>query len=158
MDTSAEGRSTDRAGRRDSGDIDACYICVRQYRQGIRQVTTEFPAGGIERKDSKEYGTSGDASAEDALEAAKRELLEETGYTSDEWRFMLKVPSNATIADNYAYLFEAKNCRQVSAQELDDTEFLNVIKLPEEEIERMITEGEFQQAIHIAAWLMTKRL
>ena len=88
---------------------------------------------------------------------AMSRLLEETGYTSDEQRFLLTVPSNATIADNYAYLFEAKNCRQVSQQELDDTEFLNVIKLPENEIERMITEGEFQQAMHIAAWLMTKR-
>ena len=107
-------------------DTEGNYLCVRQYRQGIKQVTTEFPAGGIERKDGREYGTSGDASAEDALEAAKRELLEETGHTSDEWRFLLKVPSNATIADNYAYLFEAKNCRLVSAQELDDTEFLNV--------------------------------
>lgn len=139
-------------------DTEGNYLCVRQYRQGIKQVTTEFPAGGIERKDGKEYGTSGDASAEDALEAAKRELLEETGYTSDEWRFLLKVPSNATIADNYAYLFEAKNCRQVSTQELDDTEFLNVIKLTEKEINTMITKGEFQQAMHIAAWLMTKRL
>ena len=139
-------------------DTEGNYLCVRQYRQGIKQVTTEFPVGGIERKDGREYGTSGDASAEDALEAAKRELLEETGHTSDEWRFLLKVPSNATIADNYAYLFEAKNCRLVSAQELDDTEFLNVIKLTEKEINTMITEGEFQQAIHIAAWLMTKRL
>ncbi len=65
-------------------DTEGNYLCVRQYRQGIKQVTTEFPAGGIERKDGREYGTSGDASAEDALEAAKRELLEETGYTSDE--------------------------------------------------------------------------
>lgn len=138
-------------------DAEGNYLCVRQYRQGIRQVTTEFPAGGIERKDGKEYGASGDASAEDALEAAKRELLEETGYTSDEWRFLLKVPSNAMIADNYAYLFEAKNCHLVSAQDLDDTEFLNVIKLTEKEIGRMITKGEFQQAIHMAAWLMTKR-
>ena len=138
-------------------DTEGNAICVRQYRQGIRQVTTEFPAGGIERKDGREYGVSGDASAEDALEAAKRELLEETGYASEEWRFLLKLPSNATIADNYAYLFEAKNCRQVSGQELDDTEFLNVVKLSEEEIDRMITKGEFQQAMHIAAWLMTKR-
>lgn len=133
------------------------YLCVRQFRHGIKQVTTEFPAGGIERKDGKEYGKSGDASAEDALEAAKRELLEETGYVSDHWRFLLKVPSNATIADNYAYLFEARNCHKVSDPELDETEFLNVSKLSEKEIESMINEGEFQQAMHIAAWLMTKR-
>ena len=79
------------------------------------------------------------------------------GLDENNRRFLLKVPLNATIADNYAYLFEAKNCRQVSTQELDETEFLNVIKLTEKEISRMITGGEFQQAIHIAAWLMTKR-
>ena len=35
-------------------DTDGNLICVRQYRHGIRQVTTEFPAGGIERSDGKE--------------------------------------------------------------------------------------------------------
>ena len=139
-------------------DTEGNYLCVRQYRYGIKQVTTEFPAGGIERKDGREYGKSGDASAEDALEAAKRELLEETGYASDEWRCLLRVPSNATVADNYAYLFEARNCHKVSEQKLDETEFVNVTKLSEKEIERMIWEGEFQQAIHIALWLMTKRI
>ena len=44
-------------------------------------MTTEFPAGGIERKDQKEYGGSRDEYAEDALLAAKRELLEETGLS-----------------------------------------------------------------------------
>ena len=77
------------------------YICVKQFRQGIRRVTMEFPAGGIERKDGKEYGDR-DASdfAEDSLEAAKRELKEETGYSSDEWEHLLSIPSHATIADN----------------------------------------------------------
>ena len=37
-------------------DEDGNYICVRQFRQGIGKVTTEFPAGGIERKDGREYG------------------------------------------------------------------------------------------------------
>ncbi|MCR4611078.1 MAG: NUDIX hydrolase, partial [Lachnospiraceae bacterium] len=60
-------------------DVDGNYLCVRQFRQGINKVTTEFTAGGIEHDDDKEYGSMED-SAEDALEAAKRELLEETGY------------------------------------------------------------------------------
>lgn len=138
-------------------DTEDNYLCVRQFRQGIRQVTTEFPAGGIERKDGREYGQSGDVSSEDALEAAKRELLEETGYESDEWRHLLTVPSNATIADNYAYLFEARNCRKVSGQSLDDTEFLKVYKYPEQELEDMIKKGRFQQAIHILALQLTKK-
>ena len=140
-----------------ASDTEGNYLCVRQYRQGIEKVTTEFPAGGIERTDGKEYGGSGDISAEESLAAAKRELREETGYESDEWRHLLKVPSNATIADNYAHLFVARNCRKVSGQDLDDTEFLNVIKLSAQEIETLIAEEKFQQAVHIAAWLLACR-
>ena len=140
-----------------ASDTEGKYLCVRQFRQGIKKVTTEFPAGGIERKDGKEYGGSQDVSAEDALAAAKRELLEETGYESREWEHLLTVPSNATIADNYAHLFVARNCSQVSGQSLDETEFLKVMKLPAQEIEDLIAKGEFQQAIHITAWLLALR-
>ena len=39
-----------------ASDEEGKYLCVRQFRQGIREVTTEFVAGGIERKDGKQYG------------------------------------------------------------------------------------------------------
>ncbi len=139
-------------------DVDGNYICVRQYRHGIKQVTTEFCAGGIERKDGKEYGKNKDAkSAEAALDAAKRELLEETGYESDDWKFLLSVPSNATMADNYANLFVAKNCHKVSGQNLDDTEFLNVHLYTRAQIDKMIESGEFPQTSHILALLLADR-
>lgn len=138
-----------------ASDTEGNYLCVRQFRHGIKQVTTEFPAGGIERKEADSSWQ--DVSMEDALLAAKRELREETGYESDEWRYLLSVPSNASLADNYAHLFVARNCRKVSGQELDVTEFLNVIKLPARKIEEMISEGKFQQAIHITAWLLALR-
>lgn len=140
-----------------ASDPEGNYLCVRQFRQGIKKVTTEFPAGGIERKDGKEYGSSGECSGEDALAAAKRELLEETGYVSDEWRHLLTVPSHATIADNYAYLFRAGNCRKISGQALDETEFLHVTSHSGKELEELIARGEFQQAIHILAWLLALR-
>lgn len=143
-----------------ASDTDGKYLCVRQFRQGIKRVTTEFPAGGIERQDGKEYGTRRDvqdSSAEEALAAAKRELLEETGYESDEWRHLLTVPSNATIADNYAYIFAAENCIRVSGQALDETEFLNLTRRSAQEIEELIAKGEFEQAIHIMAWLLAAR-
>ena len=141
-----------------ASDTDGNYICVRQFRQGIKEVTTEFPAGGMERTDGREYrGERGSAESEDALSAAKRELREETGYESDEWEHLITVPSNATIADNYAYIFAAKNCRRVSDQELDDTEFLNVEKHTADEIEELIECGGFQQSVHIMAWLLANR-
>lgn len=141
-----------------ASDEDGNYLCVRQFRQGIKEVTTEFPAGGIERTDGKEYGSGrGSSAAEDALEAAKRELLEETGYVSEDWNFLLTVPSNATIADNYAHIFMARNCRKFGDQNLDETEFLNVRKYSANEIEDMIDQGNFQQAVHIMAWLLAQR-
>lgn len=141
-----------------ASDEEGSYLCVRQFRQGIKEVTTEFPAGGIERTDGREYGAGRDpVMAEDALDAAKRELLEETGYVSDDWRYLLTVPSNATIADNYAHVFAAANCRRTGGQSLDETEFLNVRKYSAAQIEEMIDKGEFQQAVHIMAWLLAQR-
>ena len=137
-----------------ASDEDDNYLCVRQFRQGIKEVTTEFPAGGIERRDGKEYGDKD--SAESALDCAKRELMEETGYVSDDWTHLITIPSNATIADNYAYVFMAKNCRKAGAQHLDETEYLNVQRFTGDEIENLIHTGKFQQSIHVMAWLLAK--
>lgn len=133
-------------------------ICVRQYRQGIERVTVEFPAGGIERRDGKEYraGAVKAEDAEDALEAAKRELLEETGYVSGDWEMLIRIPSNATMADNYANVFLARGCRRRGGQDLDDTEFLEAGLYEEAQIEAMIKDGSFAQAVHVMAWLMAK--
>jgi ADP-ribose pyrophosphatase len=146
-------------------DEEGNCLCVRQFRQGIKEVTTEFPAGGIERKDGREYAArssrpaetgSGQTQAEEALEAARRELLEETGCVSDQWTHLLTIPSNATIADNYAHLFLAEGCRHAAAQHLDETEVLGLIWHKPEEIDLMIREGRFQQAMHVTAWLLAK--
>ena len=137
-----------------ASDEDGKYLCVRQFRQGIKEVTTEFPAGGIERSDGKEYGSK-DA-AEAALDCAKRELREETGYESSDWTHLITVPSNATISDNYAYVFMARNCMKAGEQKLDDTEYLNVKKLSADEIEALIHAGKFQQSVHVMAWLLAK--
>jgi ADP-ribose pyrophosphatase len=128
-----------------ASDEEGKFLCVRQFRQGIREVTTEFPAGGIESDE------------QDALLTAKRELREENGYESDEWEHLMTVPSNATIADNYAHIYRAKNCRKVSGQDLDDMEFLNIKRYTANEIEEFISSGQVQQAIHILAWLLSVR-
>jgi len=137
-----------------ASDTEGNYICVRQFRQGIKEVTTEFPAGGVERDDGREYGTT--KASEETLDTAKRELMEETGYESDEWEHLLTIPSNATIADNYATVYRAKNCRLAGKQNLDETEVLQIYKYTEDEIETMNSEGEFQQAVHVMAWLLAK--
>ena len=152
-------------------DEEGKYLCVRQYRHGIRKVTTEFVAGGLEYAAGEAEMTGGpDSKAgaqkllpgmaeivyEDALDAAKRELLEETGYESDDWEKLITIPSHATLSDDYVHVFVAKNCRRVSDQGLDDTEFLNVVRLTAEELEALIAAGEFQQCVHVMTWYMAK--
>lgn len=137
-----------------ASDEEGNFLCVRQFRHGIGEVTTEFPAGGIETASGISYDNG--KGSEDTLETAKRELLEETGYRSDEWEHLLSVPSNATMADNYAHLYRAKNCRRVSDLQLDETEFLVRETKTAQEIETLIKEGKFQQAMHILAWSLTK--
>ena len=132
---------------------DGRFLCVRQFRQGIGETTTEFPAGGIETERA-EYGR---VTREDALAAAKRELKEETGYEADEWTHLITIPSNATIADNYAHVFLARNCRKVSGLHLDVTEDLEPVTVTKEEIETMISEGRFQQMGHVMAYLLAVR-
>ena len=129
-----------------ASDEEGQLICVRQFRQGIKAVTTEFPAGGLEPG----------ATPESALEAAKRELKEETGYVSDDWKHLLTIPSNATISDNYASIFAARNCRKSGDQCLDETEVLSVVKHSAEDIDTLIQNGQFQQAVHVMAWLLAK--
>ena len=132
-----------------ASDEDGRFLCVRQFRQGIHEVTTEFPAGAVEKKDGEDPAAA-------ALAAAKRELREETGYVSDCWRPLLSVPANATISDNYAWLFAAENCRPAAAQQLDEMELLSIRKYSAQEIDSLVRSGEFKQAIHALAWLLAK--
>ena len=142
-----------------ASDEEGRFLCVRQFRYGIGKVTIEFPAGGIDCDGDAEY-TAPDAlmaKSEDPLTAAKRELLEETGCESDDWEHLLSVPSNATIADNYAHIFRARNCRKVSDQHLDESEFLEVEHLTAQEIEDLIKRENFLQAMHILAYMLARQ-
>lgn len=146
--------ATDRSGN---------FICVRQYRHGIDEITTEFPAGGIEY--AKEEDAASEpcitkeniiASEDEAFEAAKRELREETGYTSDNWTHLLTIPANATISNSNVHIYCATNCTLSASQELDDTEFLNVVLLNETELLSAISGGDFKQALHVLAYYLFK--
>lgn len=137
-------------------DEEGRFICVRQFRQGISKVTTEFPAGGIETGGGDEYRKP---DLRQALEAARRELEEETGYTADlgSWQHLITVPSCATISDNSAWVFAARNCRPRGQIKPDDTEFLATELHTREEMEELIRNGDFEQSVHVMAYLLALR-
>ena len=155
-------------------DKDGKYICVRQYRHGIDEITTEFPAGGIEYAKEGEVADASPqakesfigkepitkeniiATEEEAFEAAKRELREETGYTSDNWTHLLTIPANATISNSNVHIYCATDCTLSAPQELDATEFLNVVTLSETELLSAINGGDFKQALHVLAYYLFK--
>lgn len=136
------------------------YICVKQYRHGIDEITTEFPAGAIEYKEKSDvpYITSKNiiATEDDAFEAAKRELKEETGYISDNWAHLLTIPANATLSNSNVHIYCATACKKICDQDLDDTEFLNIETLTEKELLERIYGGDFKQSLHVLAYYLYK--
>lgn len=136
------------------------YICVRQFRAGINKSVLEFCAGGIEKSGAGEHRVTPEEGAvfEESLDAAKRELAEETGYASDEWDKIICIPAYPTLADNYAYIYRAKNCEKIFEQRLDDTEFLKVELISEKDLNDFIASGDFCQPIHIMGYLMDKNI
>lgn len=123
-------------------------IMEKQYRYPISMVIREIPAGKL------------DAADEDRLEAAKRELREETGYTADEWINMgLYYPAPA-YSDEKITMYLAKGLHK-GETDLDDDEFIEVIEVPIDELVEDImsgnlTDGKTQVAILKAARLLGK--
>ncbi len=141
-------------------DENGKYVCVKQYRHGIDEITTEFPAGAIEYKEKSDvpYITYNNiiATEDEAFAAAKRELEEETGYVSDNWTHLLTTPANATLSNSHVHIYCATGCHKASSQKLDDTEFLNVELITEDELRNKIFAGDFKQSLHVLAYYLFK--
>ena len=114
------------------------FVLVRQYRHGIGRVTWEIPAGVVEPTDKT------------PLAGARRELLEETGFGGGEWCELMRVSGNAAAYNNITYCYLAKGVRQISRQSLDAGEDLDWSLHDENDVKRMLQEGEFVQSLMAA--------
>lgn len=100
------------------------YFVVDQFRYGIEETITEFPAGKIDV-------------GETPLEAARRELREEIGYEAQTITPLGKVYSSPAVMSEALYLFTAQDLTFVG-QDLDEDEVLNVRTMTLDEIKEAI--------------------
>jgi len=104
-------------------------IIEKQFRYPLNDVIAEIPAGKLDSK------------AEDPLDAAKRELKEETGYSAKTWINIGTYCPAAAYCDEIITLYIAKDLEK-GEQKLDDDEFLNIEFYPFDEILKEVIEGK----------------
>lgn len=123
---------------------DGKLIAVKQFRAGIEQVCLDLPGGAI------------DGSAAQALAAAKRELLEETGYASEEWEALPPIANAAHRLTSMSYGFLATNCQKVAEPTQDETECLALELLTPAQFEELIYAGKVLSAGCVATYFQAK--
>jgi ADP-ribose pyrophosphatase len=119
---------------------DGHVVTIRQFRHGVRRETIEIPGGLISEDDSS------------PMEAAVREMEEETGYHSIDVVHIGTVEPNPALQTNRCYSFLAKNVYSRSPQLLDPTEAIRVELIQKEDIYRMIRETKITHGLVIAAF------
>ena len=109
-------------------------ILIRQFRPPVNNHVIEFPAGLNDRGES-------------AVDAARRELLEETGYEAKEMMFLAKGPLSSGSSGEILTAYLARGLIFRGIGQRDETEDIEVLKVPVDEVygrlSRMEAEGNF---------------
>ena len=123
-------------------DADMNTYLVGQYRFALSEYSWEMPEGGGPLD-------------EDPLDAAKRELLEETGLKAAKWTEIQRMHLSNSVSDELSILYLARELEQFEA-EPEDTEELIVNKVPFEQIYQMVCNGEITDSAAVAGILKVK--
>ncbi len=113
-------------------------LLVKQYRPALERYTWELPAGARRSKE------------EDYLETAKRELLEETGYLSNDIVHLMSIQTTVAFCNEPIEVFLASDCFHEREQQLDDAEYIEVAEWDVEVLLEKIYSGELQDAKTVA--------
>ena len=125
-------------------DADLNTYLVGQYRFTLNQYCWEIPEGGGPLD-------------ENPLDAAKRELLEETGLVAANWTEIQTMHLSNSVTDECCIIYTATGLQQ-HEPEPEDTEQLMVKKVPFDEVYRMVCNGEITDSVTVAAILKVKLL
>ena len=117
---------------------------VGQWRYSLNEYSWEIPMGGGPLN-------------EDILTSAKRELKEETGLSANKWEEVLKIHTSNSVTDEIGYAFLAQDLTQ-GATEFEETEDLEIRKLPLKEAMNMVMRDEITDSISMAAILKISRM
>ncbi len=120
---------------------DGRFILLRQYKHGLRDVSLTPPAGGLNP-------------GEDPLEAAKSELLEETGHEAVGWTKLVAMVTHANQRGCVGHLFHATGARQVTQPNSGDLEEQELVYLTREEAIAAIRNGEVRLSSALAAFAL----
>lgn len=120
-------------------DEDLNTWLVGQYRYTLEQYSWEIPEGGCPHQESP-------------LAAAQRELLEETGITATKWTPLLDIHTSNSVTDEYGKAYIAQELSFGAAMP-EETEELEVKKLPLEKVFQMVMDNEITDSLSIAAIL-----
>jgi len=112
---------------------------VGQYRYTLDRYSWEIPMGGVP------VGT-------DPLAGAQRELKEETGLTAERWQPILNVHLSNSITDEAGIVYVAEDLTH-GEPEFDDTEQIEIKRLPFDDVVRMVNDGEITDALSVAGIL-----
>ena len=113
-------------------------VVVRQYRFGTGEITLEIPAGIVEP-------------VEDSREAAARELLEETGFSTESWEYLGWVEPNPAFINNRCHHWLARDVEQVTQPAQEKGEHLKVEVLSLEQIRKEVQAGSFRHSLSFSA-------
>lgn len=116
---------------------DGLMVMEDQYRHGLGETHYELVAGVVDE-------------GETPLQAAQRELSEETGYEGGEWQLYMTLSPNPTNHNNLCYTFLATGVERRREQHQERTEDIQVDIMTQQEVLQLLREGEIVQALHAA--------